>query len=92
MGQWFAREWEWLLGFITTGGPTLLAYDDFKKVVREGNLFVVTEKKIATRHRLSMGTIVGDTSLKIKYLSGKYLGTIEENFISLSFTPFSKRI
>jgi ATP-dependent Lhr-like helicase len=29
-----------------------------------------------------MGTIVSDSSLRIKYLSGKYLGSIEENFIA----------
>lgn len=81
--QFLSREeWEWLLGFITTGGPTLLAYDEFRKVIREKDLFVVKDKTTATRHRLSIGTIVGDTALKIKFMSGKYLGTIEENFIS----------
>jgi ATP-dependent Lhr-like helicase len=81
--QFITREdWEWLLGFVTTGGPTLLAYDEFKKVEREGDLFKVKERRIAMRHRLSMGTIVSDSSLRVKYLSGKYLGTIEENFIS----------
>jgi ATP-dependent Lhr-like helicase len=81
--QFITRDdWEWLLGFVTTGGPTLLAYDEFKKVERDGELFQVKERKIAMRHRLSMGTIVGDSSLRIKYLSGKYLGTIEETFIS----------
>jgi ATP-dependent helicase Lhr and Lhr-like helicase len=75
-------DWEWLLGFITTGGPTLLAYDEFKKAEREENLFVVKDRRVAMRHRLSMGTIVSDSSLRIKYLSGKYLGTIEENFIA----------
>jgi ATP-dependent Lhr-like helicase len=34
------------------------------------------------KHRLSVGTIVGDTSLHVKYVTGKYLGTIEESFIS----------
>jgi ATP-dependent Lhr-like helicase len=34
------------------------------------------------RHRLSIGTIVGDASLHIRFVSGKYLGTIEEYFIS----------
>lgn len=34
------------------------------------------------KHRLSVGTIVGDTSLYVKFVTGKYLGTIEESFIS----------
>jgi ATP-dependent Lhr-like helicase len=75
-------EWEWLLGFITTGGPSLVAYDEFKKVEREGNLYKVNDRKIAMRHRLSMGTIVSDSSMKVQYVNGKYLGTIEEQFVS----------
>lgn len=75
-------EWKWLLGFITTGGPTLDAYDEFTKVEREGDLFVVKDKKTAMRHRMSMGTIVSDASLKVQYISGKYLGSIEESFIA----------
>jgi ATP-dependent helicase Lhr and Lhr-like helicase len=75
-------EWKWLLGFITTGGPTLDAYDEFNKVEREGNLYVVKDRKTAMRHRMSMGTIVSDASLKVQYVSGKYLGTIEESFIA----------
>lgn len=75
-------EWKWLLGFITTGGSTLDAYDEFNRVEREGNLFVVKNKRIAMRHRLSMGTIVSDASLKVQYISGKYIGTVEESFIA----------
>jgi len=71
-----------LLGFITTGGATLDAYDEFSKVEREGDLFVVKNKRIAMRHRLSMGTIVSDASLKVQYISGKYIGNVEESFIA----------
>ncbi len=81
--QYITRnEWEWLLGFITTGGATLIAYDEFRKVERDGNLFIVKDKRIAMRHRLSMGTIVSDAAISVKFLSGKYIGTIEESFIS----------
>jgi len=75
-------EWEWLLGYITTGSSSLIAYDEFRKVEIENNLFVVKDKRIAMRHRLSMGTIVSDASLTIKFQHGKYLGSIEETFIS----------
>src|SRR6201996_9288353 len=34
------------------------------------------------RHRLSIGTITSDMSIRVKWLSGKSLGTIEESFIS----------
>jgi ATP-dependent helicase Lhr and Lhr-like helicase len=76
-------EWEWLLNFITTGGDSLQAYDEYRKVIVEKDgLYKVEDRRIAMRHRLSMGTIVGETSLHVKFVTGKYLGTIEEYFIS----------
>jgi len=76
------EEWEWLLGFITTGGDSLQAYDEYRKVVIENGIYKVVNRHIAMRHRLSIGTIVGDSSLLVKFVSGKYLGSIEEYFIS----------
>ena len=75
-------EWYWLLNFITTGGDSLQAYNEYRKVVIQNGLYKVEHRTIAMRHRLSIGTIVGDSSLFVRYLSGKYLGTIEEYFIS----------
>ncbi|GCC50200.1 DNA ligase-associated DEXH box helicase [Chryseotalea sanaruensis] len=76
------EEWEWLLAFIVTGGDSLQAYDEYRKVVVEEDVYKVDNRKIAMRHRMSIGTIVGDTAILIKYQSGKFLGTIEEYFIS----------
>ena len=76
------QEWMWLLGYITTGSSSLEAYDEFKKVEKENNLYVVKERRIAMRHRLSMGTIISDSTLRVKFQHGKYLGTIEEPFIA----------
>jgi ATP-dependent Lhr-like helicase len=75
-------EWIWLLNFITTGGDSLQAYDEYRKVVVRNGLYKMESRTLAMRHRLSIGTIVGDTSLYVKFISGKYLGTIEESFIS----------
>jgi ATP-dependent helicase Lhr and Lhr-like helicase len=76
-------EWGWVLNFITTGGDSLQAYDEYRKVIIEKDgLFKVEDRRIAMRHRLSIGTIVGETSLLVKFVSGKYLGSIEEYFIS----------
>jgi len=76
------EEWEWLLNFITTGGASLGAYDEYRKVEVFQGVYKVESRTIAHRHRLSIGTIVGDNSLLIKFVSGKYLGMIEEYFIS----------
>lgn len=75
-------EWVWILNFITTGGDSLQAYDEYRKVVIREGIYRVESRSMAMKHRLSVGTIVGDTSLYVKFVSGKYLGTIEESFIS----------
>lgn len=76
------EEWQWCLDFITKGGQSLKAYDEFHKVVLEEGLYKVTSKGIAARHRMNIGTIVGASMMNVKFLGGKSLGTIEESFIS----------
>ncbi|WP_018341807.1 ligase-associated DNA damage response DEXH box helicase [Cytophaga aurantiaca] len=76
------EEFAWALQFITNGGNSLDAYDEFHKVVIEDGIYKVIDRSIASRHRLSMGTIVSYSAMQVKYLSGKRLGSIEENFIS----------
>ena len=76
------KEFSQILEFITMGGKTLSQYDEFLKVEIEDGLYKVNSRKVAMRHRLSMGTIVGDVSMRVKFLTGGYLGSIEEGFIS----------
>jgi ATP-dependent Lhr-like helicase len=77
------EEFDWILDFITKGGASLGSYDDFLKVVvEEDGIYRVKNKKIAMKHRLSMGTIVSDVSLRVKFKNGAYLGTVEEYFIA----------
>lgn len=75
------EEYEEVLQFIATGGPSLKGYDEYHKVVFEKGLIKVVDNRIARRHRLSMGTIVSDVMLRVKYLGGKNIGSIEESFI-----------
>ncbi len=78
-----AEEWSWCLEFITTGGTTLSAYDEYAKVeIEEDGRYVVKNRRTAMRHRLSMGTIVSDPMMKVKYQSGGHIGTVEEIFIA----------
>lgn len=76
------REFQQILDFITKGGKTLSAYDEYLKVEIENGLYKVNSRRVAMRHRLTMGTIVGDVSMRIKFLTGGYLGSIEEDFIA----------
>jgi ATP-dependent Lhr-like helicase len=39
-------------------------------------------RRLAMRHRLHIGTIVSESMLKVKFISGGYIGVIEEYFIS----------
>lgn len=76
-------EWSQLLEFIRFGSKSLQAYDEYQKVeVDEEGIYQVTNKRIALRHRLSIGTIVSDVMIKIKFNRGKYIGNIEEYFVS----------
>src|SRR5690606_35035772 len=75
-------EWVWILNFLTTGGESLRAYDEYRRLLIRDGVFRAANRSLAMKHRLSIGTIVGDTSLHVRYVSGKYLGTIEESFIS----------
>ncbi|WP_246043125.1 ligase-associated DNA damage response DEXH box helicase [Fodinibius saliphilus] len=76
------KEWNWIMNFITTGGQSLQAYDEYSKVIEEGGLYKVTDHKIKRRHRMSIGTIASDTMMSVKYLNGGHLGSIEEWFIA----------
>ncbi len=77
------EQWNWCLNFITLGSQSLQAYDEYKKVeVKPEGLFKVESKQIAMMHRLSIGTIVSDSMMMVKYVSGGFIGTIEEWFIS----------
>lgn len=76
------RDFQQILEFITHGGKALSAYDEFLKVEIENGLYKVNNRRVALRHRLSMGTIVGDVNMRVKFLSGGNLGTIEEPFIT----------
>ena len=75
-------EWQQLLFFITQGGTALQQYDEYKKIEIIDGVYRMTNKRMAMRHRMHIGTIVSDSMLNVKFLSGGYIGVIEEYFIS----------
>lgn len=76
------EEWSWVLAFIRYGGNSLQAYPEYAKVEVRNGIWLVTDKLIAKRHRLQIGTIVSDPVMQVKYVKGGFLGSIEEWFIS----------
>lgn len=75
-------DWQQILHFITSGGRALGQYDEFRKVEIENGIYRIKSRAIAMRHRLHIGTIVSDAMLRVKFMSGGYIGIIEEWFIS----------
>ncbi|MBX9735259.1 MAG: DNA ligase-associated DEXH box helicase, partial [Chitinophagaceae bacterium] len=75
-------EWQELLHHLVNGGNALAQYDEYKKIDIEEGVYKIKSRKIAMRHRMHIGTIVSDAMLKVKFMSGGYVGVIEEYFIS----------
>jgi len=75
-------EWREMLYFITSGGNALQQYDEYKKVEVMNGLYKINSRRIALRHRLHIGTIVSDNTMKVKFMGGGYVGVIEESFIT----------
>ncbi len=75
------EEWDATLSYLVYGSTSLAAYDEYQKIIFEDGLYKVTNKGIAMRHRMSIGTIVSDAMIHIRYVKGKHIGTVEEWFI-----------
>ena len=75
-------DWSAVLLFLRDGGQALRQYDEYKKIEVEDGRWRITNRRIAMRHRLHIGTIVSDAMLKVKFITGGHVGVIEEWFIS----------
>ncbi|WP_205513693.1 ligase-associated DNA damage response DEXH box helicase [Longitalea arenae] len=76
------NEWMAILEFITTGGNALQQYDEYKKIEIIDDVYRITSRRIAMRHRMHIGTIVSEAMMKVKFISGGFIGVIEEGFIT----------
>ncbi len=84
-------EWQWALAFVRNGGSSLGAYPDYHRAIPDVHgVWRVPDAQLARRHRMSIGTIVSDASMAVKFYSkgdskggaGKSLGTLEESFVA----------
>ena len=74
--------WNAVLDFIVRGGSALENYPDYRRVVLdEDGSYRVHDRRVAFRHRLSIGTITSDGSVQVRYMKGGWLGSVEEAFI-----------
>ena len=75
-------EFQWALDFVVQGGASLTAYPEYHRVQLIDGTYRVPDRGIARRHRLQIGTIVSDSVMQVKYLSGGRIGVVEEGFIA----------
>ncbi|WP_312252921.1 ligase-associated DNA damage response DEXH box helicase [Stenotrophomonas sp.] len=74
-------QWQAVLDFIVQGGRALSQYPDFHKVqIDDSGIYRVPDRRQALRHRLSIGTISSDGSVRVQFLRGGGLGSVEEQF------------
>lgn len=79
------EQWSWALEFVIQGGPALLAYSNYQRVIKDesSGLFRAASPVIARAHRLNIGTISSDIAMLVQGTNRKIYGTIEESFIGL---------
>ena len=78
---------QWALDFVLHGGDSLGAYPEYHRVLLQDGVYRVPDRGIALRHRLSVGTIVGESAMLVKWWrkagsGGGTLGQVEESFIA----------
>ncbi len=76
------EEFDWALAFAGQGGTSLAAYPQYHRLQVVDGRFRVTDRGIAHRHRLQVGTIVSETVMRLRMLGGAALGTVDESFIA----------
>lgn len=70
-----------VLAILSQGSNSLANYNEFKRLMqREDGTWTVASRQIAMRHRMSIGTIVSNTLVRVKMRRGKAFGEVEENF------------
>lgn len=76
------EEFSWVIALLVHGGSRLQAYPEYHKLTKTDEGYEVSNKTTKRLHRMNIGTITSDASLKVKYLKGATLGTVEEWFVS----------
>ncbi len=75
-------HWQWVMDFARRGGQSLAAYPRFARIIEENGKWVAASPQLARMHRMNIGTITADGAVNVKFVRGKYLGSVEESFAS----------
>jgi ATP-dependent Lhr-like helicase len=74
-------DFENIIAFLTHGGKSLSAYPDYHRLKEFKGRFLVPDKRMIQEHMMNIGTITSDPSIKIKFMRGGSLGSVEESFV-----------
>lgn len=61
------EEWGWCMEFAHRGGPALGAYPQFARIGPQEGAWRIASRAHASRHRMGIGTIVGDDAVAVAY-------------------------
>ena len=73
-------EFDLVLRLVRDGG-VLHAYPDYQRIVWREERYRVSSPRIAGLHRTGIGTILGDSAIRVRLVGGPDLGTVEEGFL-----------
>lgn len=80
------QEFDWCMELVRDGGRTLGAYPEHHRIAPQTGepnaIHRVSSPRLASLHRLNVGTITSEMTLDIRLASGRRLGSIEEYFVS----------
>ncbi|NEQ31622.1 MAG: DEAD/DEAH box helicase, partial [Leptolyngbya sp. SIO4C5] len=75
-------EFDWILDFLAQGGKCLKAYPRYQKISLDQGVYRVTNAQMTRMHRLGIGTITSNQTVRVVYTNRKEIGTVEESFVS----------
>ena len=71
-----------VVDYVATGGFALNAYERFRRLFPDGQgRLRIANDETVRRFRMNAGTIVEETTLKVRMKGGRVIGEIEEHFV-----------
>jgi ATP-dependent Lhr-like helicase len=76
-------DWRWTLDLLAGGGALLDKYPEYHRLVRRPDgRYEVADRRTARQHRLNIGTITADGTVRVQFLNGRTIGHVEERFVA----------
>lgn len=75
------HDFDNIVSFLTHGGKSLSAYPDYHRLKEFKGKYLVPDKRMIQEHMMNIGTITSEPSIKIKFMRGASLGSVEESFV-----------